>query len=109
MTKDPTPQDQDDCRCRALYEPKRRASALAIYSFGIPLGSMLGAVIGGQLLDHFTWRAAFMVVGLPGVAVAIAIKLLIKEPPRGHSEPVAQPQRAEEQIIVILAPAPSEL
>jgi MFS family permease len=68
------------------YEPKKRASALGVYSFGIPMGSMLGAVIGGQILDHFTWRAAFMLVGLPGVAIAIAIKLLVKEPPRGHSE-----------------------
>ena len=78
------------------YEPKKRASALAVFSFGIPMGSMLGAVIGGQLLDHFSWRAAFMVVGLPGVAVAIAIKLLIQEPPRGHSEPSAQPRLAED-------------
>ena len=68
------------------YEPKRRATALSIYSFGIPLGSMLGAVIGGQMLDHFTWRTAFMLVGLPGVAIAIALKVLVKEPPRGHSE-----------------------
>jgi MFS family permease len=69
------------------YEPKRRSTALAIYSFGIPLGAMLGAVIGGFILDHFTWRTAFMVVGLPGLITAIAMKLLIKEPPRGHSEP----------------------
>ena len=68
------------------FEPKRRASALAVYSFGIPLGSMFGAVIGGQMLDHFSWRVAFMLVGLPGVAIAIALKILIKEPPRGHSE-----------------------
>jgi MFS family permease len=78
------------------FEPKKRASALAVYSFGIPLGAMLGAVIGGQILDHFTWRVAFMLVGLPGVAVAIAIKLLIKEPPRGHSEPAARPALAED-------------
>lgn len=71
------------------YEPKRRASALAIYSFGIPLGSMLGAVIGGEIVEHFTWRMAFLVVGLPGLLVALAIKTLIKEPPRGHSEPAA--------------------
>ncbi|WP_293678137.1 MFS transporter, partial [uncultured Phenylobacterium sp.] len=68
------------------FEPKRRASALAVYSFGIPMGAMLGAVIGGQMLDHFTWRAALMLVGLPGIAVAIALKLIVKEPPRGHSE-----------------------
>jgi MFS family permease len=78
------------------YEPKRRASALSIYSFGIPLGSMLGAVIGGEIVEHFSWRMAFMVVGLPGLAVALSIKLLIKEPPRGHSEPAAHPGLAED-------------
>ena len=80
------------------YEPKRRASALAIYSFGIPLGSMLGAVVGGQIVQHFSWRMAFVVVGLPGLAVALAIRLLIKEPPRGHSEPAARPGLAEDVV-----------
>ena len=28
------------------YEPRRRASALSIYAFGIPLGTMFGAVAG---------------------------------------------------------------
>jgi len=78
------------------YEPKRRASALAIYSFGIPLGSMLGAVIGGQIVQHFSWRMAFAVVGIPGLLVALALKLLVKEPPRGHSEPAARPGLAED-------------
>lgn len=80
------------------YEPKRRASALAIYSFGIPLGSMLGAVLGGQIVQHFSWRMAFVVVGLPGILVALAIKLLVKEPPRGHSEPAAQPGLPEDVV-----------
>jgi len=74
------------------FEPRKRATALAIYSFGIPMGTMLGAIIGGVLTQYFSWRAAFMVVGLPGVLIALAIKLLIKEPPRGHSEPAPQPR-----------------
>jgi MFS family permease len=69
------------------FEPNKRASALAVYSFGIPLGSMFGAVIGGQMLDHFTWRVAFMLVGIPGIIIAILLRMLVKEPPRGHSEP----------------------
>ncbi|HZZ30834.1 MAG TPA: MFS transporter, partial [Phenylobacterium sp.] len=96
------------------YEPKKRASALSIYSFGIPLGTMIGAVAGGLIAKTFGWRAAFMVVGLPGVMVAIALKVLVKEPPRGHSEPDpaaaarplgAEPYAAEE--LVPAAPAPS--
>ena len=76
------------------YEPRKRASALAIYSFGIPMGTMLGAIIGGWLTQHFSWRAAFMVVGLPGVAVALALKFIVKEPPRGHSEPAGRAPQA---------------
>ena len=85
------------------FEPKRRASALSIYSFGIPLGTMLGAIIGGYLAQNFSWRIAFMLVGVPGVLVALAIKLLIKEPPRGHSEPEAIP--ASPDAVTFVEPA----
>lgn len=78
------------------YEPKRRASALAVYSFGIPLGAMIGAAGGGWLAQNLNWRMAFIVVGIPGVLVALTIKGLIKEPPRGHSEPEAEPRVADD-------------
>lgn len=69
------------------FEPKRRATALSIYAFGIPLGSMIGAVAGGWLAMTFGWRRAFMVVGAPGLVLALLVKLLVREPPRGHSDP----------------------
>lgn len=68
------------------FEPKKRATALSIYSFGIPLGTMFGAMAGGWIAEHLSWQAAFMVVGLPGVFVALAIKVFIKEPPRGWAD-----------------------
>jgi MFS family permease len=68
------------------FEPKTRASALSIYSFGIPLGTMFGAIAGGWIAQNVSWQAAFMLVGLPGVLVAIAIKLVVKEPPRGWAD-----------------------
>ena len=77
-------------------EPKRRASALSIYAFGIPLGSMIGAVAGGWLAKTYGWRIAFMVVGAPGVVLALLVKLLVKEPPRGHSDPVERPVLPED-------------
>ena len=73
------------------FAPKKRATALSIYSFGIPLGTMIGAVAGGWMAEHLSWRLAFMVVGAPGVIMALVVKLVIKEPPRGHSEPQAIP------------------
>lgn len=68
-----------------LYEPERRARALAIYSAGIYIGTMLGNVAGGWLSEAFSWREAFFVVGLPGVALAIVLQLTLREPVRGLS------------------------
>ncbi len=81
------------------YEPKKRASALSIYSFGIPLGTMIGAVAGGWLAQHFSWRVAFVIVGLPGLILALIVKLVVKEPPRGHSEIVERPLEAEALVV----------
>ena len=78
------------------FEPKRRATALSIYAFGIPLGGMIGAVAGGWLAKSFGWRIAFMAVGAPGVILALLVRLLIKEPPRGHSDPVQRTVTAAE-------------
>jgi len=68
------------------YAPQRRGVALSIYALGIPLGLMFGAVAGGWLADNFSWRWAFVVVGVPGLLFAAAIKIFVKEPPRGWSE-----------------------
>jgi MFS family permease len=71
------------------FEPKRRASALSVYAFGIPLGAMIGAIAGGWLAQHVGWRWAFMIVGAPGVLLAALIKFVVREPPRGHSDPAS--------------------
>ena len=66
-----------------LYSPRSRATALSIYSLGIPFGVMFGAIFGGWLADNLGWRWAFAVVGLPGIALAIVFKLAVREPARG--------------------------
>ncbi len=66
------------------FEPEKRATALSIYSLGIPLGVMFGAIAGGWIAEHLSWRHAFVLVGLPGLLVALAVKLLVREPARGR-------------------------
>jgi MFS family permease len=62
------------------YVPKeRRASALAFYSMGIPLGGLLGMAVGGIVADAYGWRVAFFVCGLPGLAVALLAALTLVE------------------------------
>jgi MFS family permease len=77
------------------YEPKKRATALSIYAFGIPLGTMFGAVAGGWLTQELSWRWAFIIVGVPGLLLAVIFKLLVKEPPRGHSDLAPSPLTEE--------------
>jgi predicted MFS family arabinose efflux permease len=67
------------------FLPERRATALAIYSMGIHVGVLLGFVIGGLMSQYFGWRAAFLVVGLPGLVLAIVVRLTVREPPRTHA------------------------
>lgn len=70
-----------------LYPPERRAGAMGIYSLGVVLGAAGGTMIGGALAHYFGWRTAMFAVGIPGVLLAIVIKLLVIEPPRGLSDP----------------------
>jgi len=68
------------------YPPEKRASALSIYALGIPIGSILGLLAGGWIAEFYGWRAAFFLVGLPGIALALLFRLTVREPLRGMSE-----------------------
>lgn len=72
------------------YPPERRGTALAIYSTGVHIGILMGFLLGGFISQAFGWRAAFMVVGIPGVLFAIVFWLTVKEPRRGRWETAAE-------------------
>tara|TARA_R100000900_G_scaffold13685_1_gene12518 strand:- start:11044 stop:11946 length:903 start_codon:yes stop_codon:yes gene_type:complete len=69
-----------------IFKPKNRALALSVYSIGIYIGILIGFAAGGFLADAFSWRLAFFVVGIPGVALALLVLLTVREPIRGWSE-----------------------
>src|SRR5215475_3819007 len=69
------------------FPPEKRATVLALYASGIYVGVGLGFWLGGWINDAYGWRAAFFVVGLPGVAMALLVRLTVREPVRGMSEP----------------------
>lgn len=68
------------------FPADRRASALAIFSLGIPIGSALAYVGGGWLVSHYSWREAFLLLGAPGIAAAVLLKLTVREPPRATAQ-----------------------
>jgi MFS family permease len=67
------------------FSPAERTRALSIYMLGIPLGVLVGYLLGGWINQAYGWRAAFWIVGLPGVILALLVKWSIKEPPRSQA------------------------
>jgi predicted MFS family arabinose efflux permease len=68
------------------FPPERRGTAISIYALGGQLGILFGLAFGGYIADRFDWRMAFFIVGLPGVLLAVVVRLTLHEPPRGLSE-----------------------
>ncbi len=91
------------------YEPEKRARALAIYSFGIPIGSAIGIVFGAVIATLLDWRSAFIIMGILGVAFAPIFRFFIKEPKRGAFDKktaITEPAKARE-VLKTLVKKPS--
>ncbi|MEO5773636.1 MAG: MFS transporter [Sphingomicrobium sp.] len=71
------------------YPQSQRARALAIFSFGVPIGSALGIMFGGALAASLSWRLAFVVVGLAGLPVALLIGLFVRDARPAEAPPSA--------------------
>jgi MFS family permease len=69
-----------------MHSPERRARALGVYAFGIPIGGALGIFIGSWMRELFGWREAFLVVGIPGLVLALIVIATLREPTRGYWE-----------------------
>src|SRR5271170_6064917 len=70
------------------FPVKERARALSAYSFGIPIGSAVGIVLGGFITSIMSRRAAFFIVGLAGLLITPLLKFTVREPERGTLDPV---------------------
>ncbi len=73
-----------------MFPPQQRATALSIYSTGINFGILLGFIIGGWVNDWLGWRWVFVIIGIPGIAWALLVRLSLSEPPRGYAEKLTQ-------------------
>lgn len=71
------------------YPVERRATALGIYSMGIHVGILFGVLAGGWLEEFWGWRRAFLVVGLPGLLLALVVRFTVREPARRSDHPDA--------------------
>jgi MFS family permease len=65
------------------FPPARRPMALTIFALGACLGAWLGSQVAGETAESHGWRAAFLVLGIPGIALALIVYLTVREPRRG--------------------------
>lgn len=65
--------------------PEKRSSAIAFYGLGLPIGSLLGLIIGGVVNDIYGWRVALMLVGAPGILLALIVLFVMREPRHSRS------------------------
>ncbi|MBN8483426.1 MAG: MFS transporter [Sphingomonadales bacterium] len=63
-----------------LAPPEKRASAISFYSLGIPIGGLLGMVMGGLVADAYGWRMAFLIAGIPGILMALVVWFVLRDP-----------------------------
>ena len=97
-----------------LYAKEERAGALGIYSMGIPLGIMAAYFVTASLVgpsgEDVNWRRIFVILGLTGIALAVIVRLVLREPVRGAMEfgnnvDVAQPPFFESLITLLKIPS----
>ena len=93
------------------YFPKRlRGTAFSVFALGVPFGTAVGNFVAGWSNDAFGWRPTFLIVGLPGVLLALLIRMTIKEPPRGYADrfltPTGQPLQSGAALPLTKTPTP---
>ncbi len=85
------------------FPPERLARPLSVFALGIPIGSGLALIIGGSVIDAITaigpvalpvvgmtkpWQSVFLIVGLPGLLLALLAILILREPRHRHRSTV---------------------
>jgi MFS family permease len=97
-----------------LYAKEERAGALGVYSMGIPLGVMAAYFVTASLVGpsgaDVNWRRIFVILGLAGIALALIVRLVLREPIRGAMEfeskvDVVQPPFLESLVTLLRIPS----
>lgn len=72
------------------FPADRRSMAMTVFALGAPIGAWLGSDIAGFVSISHGWRSAFLVLGIPGIILALIILVTIREPERGCLDAVSE-------------------
>jgi MFS family permease len=68
------------------FPPDHRGRALATFQLGVPIGILVGSILGGFLYDRLEWRMVFFIFGAPGLLLALVTRFVLREPRRNQDE-----------------------
>jgi MFS family permease len=69
------------------FPASRRPMALAIYALGASVGAYLGSSVAGGIAERYGWRAALVLLGIPGLIIGGFVRWTMREPKRGQLDP----------------------
>ncbi len=75
------------------FRKAQRPTAIGFFSLGVPLGNFFGILFAGLLVGIIGWRWTFVVLGLPGLLLALIVWLTVREPVRGGTDDPAEAAR----------------
>jgi len=62
------------------FDRAERPRAVARYMLGGSLATVVGYFAGGLLNETYGWRDTFLILGLPGLALALLVRITLREP-----------------------------
>lgn len=82
-----------------LFSQKQRTTAMGIFAVGINIGLLIAYLGGGWMSEHWVWRTTFIVVGLPGILIALLVRFTLIEPPRGAADNAASADKDSDEPV----------
>jgi predicted MFS family arabinose efflux permease len=67
------------------FPAHRRGIAMTVLQFGVPVGVAVGSFVAGAVAHHHGWRWAFAAMGMPGLLLALALAIFLREPSRSEA------------------------
>ncbi len=67
-----------------LYPPHRRSFAISCFTAAPTFSAVIGLSLGAWVVEHYGWRMAFIVIGMPALLFSLALAVLAKDPSRGR-------------------------
>ena len=84
------------------FDRAERPRAMAIYWLCGPLAIIIGYLGGGWLVEHFGWRMTFIIIGFPGILLALLVKFTLREPRLKQDYLIADPQLPLKDVLATL-------